>query len=250
MQLANDVYIWWFWGLGGLGGWSLFLLLTIIAASYVYFDSANREIKAVGWRLGATLPILLFVPTLLFRFSNPRQPIDLSASEWFLVVGVLGTVLSIAAAVGYAVTYWGVTPEPEKPHYAAAPQAPPAQPAPRPAPRPAQPAPQAPPPPANVRRDEAGAWLVDDNGRQYSLFVGDTRIGRRSQSNDIVLEDPTVSREQALIRDDHNVFKLYDRGSTTGTYVNDKRIREPVILYHGDVIEMGDVRLTFVSSQQ
>ena len=70
MTIANDVYVWWFFGLGGLGGWALFLLLAIAAVAYVYFDSANRNIKAVGWRLGTLLPLILFFPTLLFRFTN------------------------------------------------------------------------------------------------------------------------------------------------------------------------------------
>ncbi len=240
MQLANDVYIWWFWGLGGLGGWSLFLLLAIIAAAYVYFDSANRDIKAVGWRLGTVLPMLLFIPSILFRFSNPvGAPMQQSATEWFLVIGVLGAVIAIASAVGYAVTYWGVQPEPEPKPAPPLPVTPAPAPGPRPTPKP-RPAP---------RRDTAGAWLVDDDGHQHALYVGDTRIGRRSQGNDIVLPHPTVAREQALIREQNGVFTLFDRGTKGGTYVNGKRIREPVMLYHGDVIEMGEVRLSFVSSQ-
>jgi pSer/pThr/pTyr-binding forkhead associated (FHA) protein len=94
------------------------------------------------------------------------------------------------------------------------------------------------------------AWLVDEQtGRQYQLFRGDTRIGRKAEVNDIVLNDPTVSREHALIRETNGVFTIYDRGSKGGTFVNAQKIRQPVILYHGDVIELGETRLTFMSSQ-
>lgn len=244
MQLANDVYIWWYWGLGGLGGWSVFLLFAIIAAAYVYFDSANREIKAVAWRLGTLLPMLLFAPTLLFRFSNPVQPMEAQASEWFLVVGVLGATISVAAAVGYGVTYWGYKPQSKQ--SAPPPVVIPAPPPPQPAPRPAPAAPVARPKP---QRPQAGAWLVDAGGRQHPLYKGDTRIGRSAHGNDVVLDDLSVSREHALIREKEEHFKLYDRGSKAGVYLNSHRLREPKMLYHGDIIQLGEVRLTFVSSR-
>lgn len=242
MTIANDVYVWWFYGLGGLGGWALFLLLAVVAAAYVYLDSANRNIKAVGWRLGTVLPLIFFIPTLLYRFTNLDQSIEQRASEWFMVLGVLGTMISIAAAVGYAVSYWGVKTQPPS-------APPPAGPVVVPPPRPPQPPPSRPGP--QPRRQEAPAWLVDEStGHRHPLFVGDTRIGRRHSGNDIVLDHSSVSREQALIREDSGVFTLFDRGSSGGTFVNDRRLREPAILYHGDVIDMGEVRLTFVSSQR
>lgn len=240
MQLGNSVYIWWYWGIGGLGGWSIFLLLAIAAIAYVFFDSSNRGIKAAGWRLGVLLPLILFVPTILFRFTNPViQPINAVASEWFLVLGVLGAIVAIAAGVGYAVSYWGVT-----------------EPAPGPTPVISTPMPQgqfvererrsAPKP----QRDSAGAWLVDEaSGRQHTLYRGDTKLGRQAD-NDVVFGDLSVSREQALIRADGNTFTLYDRGSSSGTFVNGQRMRGPVILYQGDTIEMGEVKLTFVTSQR
>ena len=248
MQLANDVYIWWYWGLGGLGGWALFLLLAIIAAAYVYFDSASKEINAVGWRLGTLLPMLLFLPTLLFRFANANQPIDPQASEWFLVLGVLGATIAVAAAVGYGVTYWGYKPPAQQPAVRPAPPPPahPSYPEPRTVERPSSIRPSSPPKPA---RPKAGAWLMDAEGRQHQLYIGDTRIGRSSRGNDIVLSDPSVSREHALIREKDGTFTIYDRGSKAGVYLNNHRLRQPQMLYHGDIIQLGEVRFTFVSSR-
>jgi hypothetical protein len=238
MQLGDSVYTWWYWGIGGLGGWSIFLLLAIAAVAYVFFDSSNRGIKAAGWRLGTLLPLILFVPTILFRFANPTfPPINAMASEWFLVLGVLGAIIAIAAGVGYAVTYWGVTQPALGPApVITAPVSPAPQKAARPAPKP--------------QRESSGAWLVDEaSGRQHTVYRGDTKLGRQAD-NDVVLGDLSVSREQALIRAEGNTFTLYDRGSSSGTFVNGQRMRSPVILYHGDTIEMGEVKLTFVTSQR
>ena len=185
MQLGNSVYTWWYWGIGGLGGWSLFLLLAIAAMAYVFFDSANRGIKAPGWRLGTLLPLILFAPTILFRFSTSVvQPINPMASEWFLVMGVLGAIIAIAAAVGYAVSYWGVTQPVPGPAAGAPPMVPP----------PPRSADKMPPP--KPQRDSAGAWLVDEaSGRQHTVYRGDTRLGRQAD-NDIVFSDLTVSRNR------------------------------------------------------
>ncbi|HHB90575.1 MAG TPA: FHA domain-containing protein [Anaerolineae bacterium] len=241
MQLANDIYLWWYWGLGGLGGWSVFFLIAILAAAYVYFHSASKDIKAAGWRLGTLLPMILMIPTIIFRYGNETQPIDPQASEWFLVLGVLGATISVAAAIGYAVTYWGYTPSPEPV------AAPPPPSAPMPNPQPAPVSPVAPPKP---QRPLAGAWLVDDKGHRYNLYRGDTRIGRRTQGNDIVLNDLSVSREHALIREQDGHFTLFDRGSSSGTYVNNERVLRPTMLYNGDVIMLGEVRLTFVAPER
>ena len=243
MVLAGDVYNWWYLGFGGLGGWSLFFLLSVLAGAYVYFDSANKDIKAVGWRLGAFLPLLLFTPTLFYRFFDGGRTIERTASEWFLVLGVLGATISVAAAIGYAVTYWGYKPQPKQPAPPPVIVAPP-----RPAAPPPSPVPSAPVEPPKPQRPKADAWLVDANGHQHQLLQGDTRIGRSTRGNDIVLSDPSVSREHALIREQNGVFMLYDRGSKAGVYLNNHRLREPQVLYQSDVIQLGDVRLTFVSA--
>lgn len=69
-----------------------------------------------------------------------------------------------------------------------------------------------------------------------------TSLGR-DLSNTIVLPDPEVSAEHALIsvRDGH--WWLEDLGSTNGTFLNGVRVREPVIIAPGDVIRVGQVQL-------
>ena len=59
--------------------------------------------------------------------------------------------------------------------------------------------------------------------------------------NDIVIADKTVSREhvQLFVDDDKNVF-VTDLGSTNGTYINGKRILEPIKLNTFDILLIGN----------
>ncbi len=248
MTMADSVYKWWYWGIGGIGGWLLFFFIALAAAVCIFVDSSNRGLRVPSWRAGAVVPFVFFLPTILFRFGDLN--IDPQASEWFLVLGVLATAICIAAAVGYFATYWGQQEAPVmnvSPQYPLMPE--PHQPA--VSQRSPEPISWRQPLPQTSRRERVMAWLVDQaTGRQYQLFKGDTRVGRKEQVNDIVLNDPTVSREHALIRESNGVYTIYDRGSKGGTYVNSNRIRQPTIIYHGDVIQLGETRLLFMSTQQ
>ena len=66
------------------------------------------------------------------------------------------------------------------------------------------------------------------------------KIGK-ALTNDIVINDKTVSREHLVvfIDDDKNVF-ITDLGSTNGTYVNGVRIEESVKLETLDVLRVGN----------
>ncbi len=92
---------------------------------------------------------------------------------------------------------------------------------------------------------------ASDPGRAFeheaeSLFALSARITTvtlgRAESNDIVLDDPTVSAFHAEIRPDGDGFLLRDNGSATGTHRNRIRIREAP-LEDGDVLQLGAVRL-------
>ena len=104
------------------------------------------------------------------------------------------------------------------------------------------------PPPKPSRPAVQYAWLVDiTNNRRFDLFEGTTRIGRDSES-DIMLSDPAVSRPHAQIRETHGHFTLTDMGSSSGTLLNGKKLRSPLVLQNGDEITLGDTVLRFVSS--
>lgn len=64
-------------------------------------------------------------------------------------------------------------------------------------------------------------------------------IGREA-GNEIVLEDPQVSRRHATLTRQGVTYLLEDIGSTNGTYINGKRVTTPVLLANGDMIGLAD----------
>jgi hypothetical protein len=82
-------------------------------------------------------------------------------------------------------------------------------------------------------------------GRQgdYQLTEPVTVLGR-SRRCDIVLTDPNVSRQHAEIRRQDDGFMLVDLGSTNGSRVNRRDVKQ-VVLQHGDRIELGTTEFLF-----
>lgn len=68
-------------------------------------------------------------------------------------------------------------------------------------------------------------------------------IGRHS-TNDLVLNDPHVSRHHAQIRSIKNHYVIFDVGSTGGLLLNGRRISQAT-LHAGDVIRIGMVNLIY-----
>lgn len=68
----------------------------------------------------------------------------------------------------------------------------------------------------------------------------------RARSNDIVLVNPAMSRNHAIIRllGDGRYY-LMDTGSANGSSVNDKRVFTPSVLKDGDSIGLGGHKLIF-----
>jgi pSer/pThr/pTyr-binding forkhead associated (FHA) protein len=62
-------------------------------------------------------------------------------------------------------------------------------------------------------------------------------LGR--ESADHSLGDDQVSRRHAEIRIADNGLEIADKGSLNGTWVNGERIESPVLLNHGDRIQLG-----------
>lgn len=88
----------------------------------------------------------------------------------------------------------------------------------------------------------------DVSGSQQALYLreGDTvQIGRET-NDDVVLSDPGVSRNHAILAWRDGAFEITDLGSTNGTRVNDQLITEPHRLHDGDVIRVYRVELTFL----
>lgn len=85
-----------------------------------------------------------------------------------------------------------------------------------------------------------------NQGREYQLTDLQMTIGR-SSVNEIVLNDPEISRRHAQFSRQGNVYTIQDLGSTNGTFVNGQRCTGAVSLKDGDLIEFGDtIRTRFL----
>jgi hypothetical protein len=77
----------------------------------------------------------------------------------------------------------------------------------------------------------------------------------RTQNNDIVFPEVTISRFHAFFKsDDDGGFSLQDAGSTNGSTVNNQpvpaqRKGSPIRLKSGDNLRFGSVEVTFLSAQ-
>lgn len=92
-------------------------------------------------------------------------------------------------------------------------------------------------------RPPPGAFLIVEGKRHFPLTQPVIRIGRR-HDNDLVLSDPHVSRKHAEVRLLAGRYVLVDLGSTGGTYVNGRQIKQH-ILDPGDVISIAVVQLIY-----
>jgi predicted component of type VI protein secretion system len=86
-------------------------------------------------------------------------------------------------------------------------------------------------------------------GKIYPLDKEEMFIGR-DLSNDIVINDPEISRRHSRLFNQGNSFVLEDLGSTNGTFVNGQRLMGPNLLRPGDVITFGErMSLVYESSE-
>jgi adenylate cyclase len=91
---------------------------------------------------------------------------------------------------------------------------------------------------------EPGAWL-ESPGRERVPLQGTCSLGR-SPKNSIVLESPKASRRHCIINlQNVGEFWLIDLGSSNGTFLNKRRVHQPVRLCDMDQITIGDAAFTF-----
>lgn len=88
-----------------------------------------------------------------------------------------------------------------------------------------------------------GAFLIVDGRGHYALDRPVVNIGRRLD-NQLILDNPHVSRTHAQLRIRDGRFVLFDLGSTTGTKVNGRAVKQHV-LRQGDVISIAEIRLVY-----
>jgi pSer/pThr/pTyr-binding forkhead associated (FHA) protein len=86
-------------------------------------------------------------------------------------------------------------------------------------------------------------------GKAFPLEKNEIFIGR-DLGNDIVINDPEMSRRHARVFIQGQNFAIEDLGSTNGTYVNGQRLMGPYILRPGEVVTFGErISLLFESTE-
>ncbi len=101
---------------------------------------------------------------------------------------------------------------------------------------------------ASIVEDAAGlvGSIVLPDGRRVRAGGSPVSIGRVAECT-ITVPDPKVSRQHAEVRRDREGFVLVDLGSTNGTLVNGRSVRE-AHLHDGDRIVIGPATLVFEAS--
>lgn len=92
------------------------------------------------------------------------------------------------------------------------------------------------------------SFLIVEGVKIYPLNLPVVNIGRRLD-NQLVIDDPRVSRNHAQLRAIKGRFIVFDLNSTGGTFVNGQRTSQSV-LYPGDVISLAGVALIFGQDNQ
>ena len=92
------------------------------------------------------------------------------------------------------------------------------------------------------REPEIWAWLCLEDGRKLPITHWENVIGRHKRS-DLVIDVPTISRSHAVLtRYDDGSWTIADTDSTSGVFVNGRRVGiKP--LNENDVITMGGVNM-------
>ena len=76
------------------------------------------------------------------------------------------------------------------------------------------------------------AYLItqEEKSKSYPITSSTWRIGR-SRDNEMTLADNSISRRHAEIqRESDGKFVLYDRGSSNGVFINNKKIAKSTII--------------------
>ncbi|HDQ72107.1 MAG TPA: DUF2662 domain-containing protein [Chloroflexi bacterium] len=109
-----------------------------------------------------------------------------------------------------------------------------------------------------AEKDEQGEAVDEPSSRRPFLILGGERhvdlhqpvvsIGR-ALDNDIILEDPRVSRHHAQLRRRYGRYVLYDLRSSGGTQINGYPIEE-CVLHSGDVISLAGAQIIYGEDPQ
>lgn len=97
----------------------------------------------------------------------------------------------------------------------------------------------------NQIASQKGVFLIV-NRQMIPLVKSVTTLGRHL-GNDIVFHEEFLSRYHAEVVYEEGKYVLYDKNSTSGTFVNGKKI-EKCFLNSGDLISFANINIMFVNN--
>ncbi len=260
---------WYSWGV------AIAFAVTFVTTLWIFFDSQSNGYQASLWRWLSLLAAIIVIPSVILSFS-PALKAGLSEAfvDALALAGMVATIVSLFSlllyGLGVGVTVIETASSPvagSTPPFSDANGMAPANTRTRPATHPTPTPPRGVQPttkekPVTPQRitptgsetiriknayetDLPLAWVVALNGPQagqeYRLQKI-TDIGRESDHNDVVLNDPTISRQHARIRYEKGAFVIYDLASANGVFINGEQVQRRVIA-HGDRIKLGQMML-------
>ncbi|HEX9386855.1 MAG TPA: FHA domain-containing protein [Anaerolineales bacterium] len=92
---------------------------------------------------------------------------------------------------------------------------------------------------------QPGVFLII-NKQIIPLTKSVTTLGRQLE-NDIVFHEEFLSRFHAEIVHENDTYVLYDKDSTSGTFVNSRKI-DRCVLNSGDLISLANIYIMFVNN--
>ena len=103
-------------------------------------------------------------------------------------------------------------------------------------------------PAAQTTIESLNAALIVDGRQQIPLDKPVVNIGRH-RDNDIILDNPKVSRHHAQVRQRSGGYMIFDLDSAGGTIVNGETVSQ-AMLDTGDIIELAGTSLLYVEESQ
>jgi pSer/pThr/pTyr-binding forkhead associated (FHA) protein len=97
----------------------------------------------------------------------------------------------------------------------------------------------------NLSSYQPGVFLIV-NKQIIPLTKAVTTLGRQLD-NDIVFHEEFLSRFHAAIVYENEKYVLYDKDSTSGTFVNGRKI-DRCVLNSGDLISLANIYIMFVNN--
>ena len=93
----------------------------------------------------------------------------------------------------------------------------------------------------------SNAFLIVNGSQVFNLENPVINIGRKSD-NELIIDDPRISRQHAQLRATRGRYVIFDLDSTGGTFVNGRRVTQST-LHPRDVISLAGVPLVYAQDE-